>query len=85
MGRRCRLRRHLALSDPLALSGVGREPPPPSHLMGTDLLGRDILSRVMFGARISLAIGLISVAIGVVSGSVIGVPRGTTAAASTGC
>jgi len=67
---------HLAPYDPLSLSGVGRQPPSAPHPMGTDLLGRDILSRVMFGARISLAIGLISVAIGGVSGSAMGVVAG---------
>ncbi|HRU33166.1 MAG TPA: ABC transporter permease, partial [bacterium] len=39
------------------------QPPSKSHLLGTDDLGRDILSRIIYGARISLAIGLISVAL----------------------
>lgn len=42
------------------------------HLLGTDELGRDLLTRMLYGGRISLAIGLISVAIGVF----IGVPIG---------
>ena len=39
------------------------QPPSKSHLLGTDDLGRDILSRIIYGAGISLAIGLISVAL----------------------
>lgn len=39
------------------------QPPSKAHLFGTDDLGRDILSRIIYGARISLAIGIISVAL----------------------
>lgn len=46
--------------------------PSRAHLLGTDELGRDLLSRLMYGARISLGIGLISVTIGVL----VGVPLG---------
>jgi len=66
----------LAPYDPLAISGVSRQAPSPAHLAGTDLLGRDVLSRVIFGARISLAIGLISVAIGVAAGALLGIVAG---------
>src|SRR5579884_2709582 len=38
---------------------VVRQPPSPQHWLGTDELGRDILSRLLYGARISLAVGLI--------------------------
>jgi ABC-type dipeptide/oligopeptide/nickel transport system permease subunit len=44
--------------------------------MGTDLLGRDILSRVIYGSRLSLLIGLASVAIGVLAGVVVGLVSG---------
>src|SRR5712691_10096060 len=40
------------------------QPPSGSHWLGTDDLGRDILTRVMFGARVSLRVALISVGIG---------------------
>ena len=66
----------LAPYDPLAISGVSRQAPSRAHLAGTDLLGRDVLSRVIFGARISLAIGLISVAIGVAAGALLGIVAG---------
>jgi peptide/nickel transport system permease protein len=45
------------------------------HLLGTDPVGRDILSRLIYGARVSLSVGLISVSIG----AAIGVPLGLLA------
>lgn len=50
--------------------------PSQNHLFGTDQLGRDVLSRMMYGARISLSVGLIAVGIatfiGVIVGSIAG-------------
>lgn len=46
----------------------------PLHVLGTDLLGRDLLSRLIHGARISLTIGIISVAVG----AMLGIPLGMT-------
>lgn len=46
--------------------------PSSEHLLGTDELGRDILSRVIFGARISLRVGLLAVAIALSIGTVLG-------------
>jgi peptide/nickel transport system permease protein len=50
--------------------------PSAAHLLGTDNFGRDILSRIIYGARISLLIGLVSVAIAAFFGIVIGVLAG---------
>jgi len=59
--------------DPTQIN-VGSLLTPPSklHLLGTDSLGRDILSRMIFGARISLSIGIIAVGIATVIGLVLG-------------
>src|SRR5437867_3645523 len=47
-----------------------------ANLLGTDHLGRDVLSRLMFGARISLTVGLISVGIAVSFGLTVGAVAG---------
>ncbi len=44
----------------------------PKNLLGTDDLGRDMLSRLIYGARVSLALGIVSVGIALVFGSVLG-------------
>ena len=64
----------VAPSDPLTPVGLSRQVPSWGHLMGTDLLGRDVLSRVIYGSRISLLLGVVSVAIGVVAGTLLGLP-----------
>jgi peptide/nickel transport system permease protein len=46
------------------------------HLLGTDHLGRDILSRIIWGARVSLAVGIVATLIAAVSGSLIGILAG---------
>jgi peptide/nickel transport system permease protein len=51
-------------------------PPSAIYPMGTDQLGRDVLSRLLYGARISLSIGFIAVGIAVMVGSAVGVIAG---------
>jgi peptide/nickel transport system permease protein len=50
--------------------------PSPEHPMGTDKLGRDVFSRVIYGSRISLSIGFIAVGISVTLGSLVGAVAG---------
>ena len=51
-------------------------PPGPDHLMGTDRFGADVLSRVIFGARLSIAVGFFSMSMGLTAGVVVGVVAG---------
>ena len=48
------------------------EPPSPAHLMGTDSLGRDLLTRIMFGGRVSLTIGVLAMTVAITLGVLIG-------------
>ena len=51
-------------------------PPGAHHLLGTDDLGRDLLSRLIFGARVSLVVGFVSVVIGLLVGGTLGLISG---------
>jgi peptide/nickel transport system permease protein len=48
----------------------------PDHFLGTDTLGRDILSRVIYGARVSLSVSLLAIAITAVIGALLGIAAG---------
>jgi peptide/nickel transport system permease protein len=63
--------------DPLKqdISGL-LAPPGPHHLLGTDNDGRDVLSRVIWGTRVSLVAGVVSVAIALLAGCLIGLAAG---------
>jgi peptide/nickel transport system permease protein len=67
----------LAPSQPDALDLSNRRAAPSStHVFGTDELGRDVLSRVLFGARVSLAVGLLSATVAAIIGVSVGAAAG---------
>ena len=67
----------IAPYDPVATSwSAVRKPPSPEHWLGTDEIGRDVLSRVIFGARASLLAGVVSVCISLACGVPIGLVSG---------
>jgi peptide/nickel transport system permease protein len=57
---------------------VRLQPPSPAHWLGTDQLGRDVFSRMLFGARISLTVGLVVVLSAGVFGTSVGLIAGYT-------
>lgn len=63
--------------DPGAIDITQRlQPPGPAHLLGTDDLGRDVLARLLYGARISLLVGFVAVGIATLIGIVLGALAG---------
>jgi peptide/nickel transport system permease protein len=67
----------IAPYDPAEQDLVNKlQTPNSAHLLGTDQFGRDVFSRIVYGGRISLRIGLLSVLIGVTLGIVVGVTAG---------
>jgi peptide/nickel transport system permease protein len=67
--------------DGLTLEGAPM-PPGGEFLLGTDTLGRDLFSRLLYGARTSLVIGLVANGIAVTIGLLIGIVPATCAASS---
>lgn len=64
----------IAPHDPLTQSTINRlETSSGEHLLGRDAYGRDVFSRIVYGARVALQVGILSVAMGVVVGTAIGV------------
>jgi len=51
-------------------------PPTPAHYMGTDVLGRDVLSRVIYGSGVSLSVGFVAVGISTLIGVILGAASG---------
>ena len=67
----------LAPHNPLAVNlPEALLPPSASHWLGTDPLGRDVLSRLIYGTRISLLIGFIAVGVAVIIGAAVGAIAG---------
>lgn len=69
----------LAPFDPAAQGNLVTERmtgPSSAHLLGTDQFARDVLSRLMYGARVSLAIGLVAVSIAITIGTALGAASG---------
>jgi peptide/nickel transport system permease protein len=67
----------VASHDPLAMAPRDRfQGPSRAHLCGTDEFGRDVCSRLIYGARISLEVGVISVGIALVVGATLGLVAG---------
>jgi peptide/nickel transport system permease protein len=67
----------LAPHDPLEQNIVARlEPPSAEYWLGTDSYGRDVLSRLIYGARISLFVGFVAILIAMLVGTAIGVLAG---------
>jgi len=66
----------IATHDPAAQESIRLLPPSAEHWMGTDELGRDVYSRIIFASRTSLYVGVLSVAMAVVLGVTTGVMAG---------
>jgi peptide/nickel transport system permease protein len=77
----------LAPYDPTRLGDLDRgayRPPSVAHWLGTDQFGRDVLSRVLHGARLSLGIGVLAAGLAVAIGTVVGLAAGYGSAAADG-
>jgi peptide/nickel transport system permease protein len=66
----------VARQDPLAISAKLRQPPSADHWFGTDAVGRDLFARVVYGARVSLTVGIVSSLIATIIGVVVGALAG---------
>lgn len=63
--------------DPLTTDIIGRlSSPSAQHLLGTDEFGRDLLSRLIYGTRVSILVGVVSSVVGSVIGAILGILSG---------
>ena len=69
----------LSTHDPLTQNTINRlQNPSADHWLGTDDYGRDVFSRILYGTRVALLVGVLSVAFGAILGTTIGVIAGYT-------
>jgi peptide/nickel transport system permease protein len=61
--------------DAIDLGSI-RQPPSPGHWLGTDDLGRDLLTRILYGGRVSILIGLVAALVGTGFGTLVGATAG---------
>jgi peptide/nickel transport system permease protein len=66
----------LAPSDPQTFVGARLESPNSTHLLGTNNLGQDVLSRTIYGAQVSMAVAFSATLIGVAMGTILGIVSG---------
>lgn len=67
----------IAPHDPYQIQPLqAHKPPGPEHLLGTDSFGRDVLSRLLYGSRVSLLVGLLVTAVSATFGVMVGVIAG---------
>lgn len=66
----------IAPHDPRAQTGLPYQAPTWSHLLGTNDIGQDLLSELIYGARVSLLIGLLAAVLAIVVGTAVGVASG---------
>lgn len=66
----------IAPYDPIDIVADRRLPPSREHIMGTDEIGRDTFSRIVYGGRVSLRVGILAVLIGAAVGTFLGIVSG---------
>jgi len=66
----------LSAHDPLEIADASLSPPSAQYLLGTDQLGRDVLTRILYAGRSSLAVACLSAALAFASGAMIGLIAG---------
>lgn len=67
---------YIAPHDPYELDFMAIQEAPGRYILGTDATGRDVLSRIIYGGRISVLVGFLSVGIGTMGGALLGVASG---------
>ena len=67
----------LAPFDPWAPMGAGQTAPGWPHVLGTNDIGQDLLSEILFGVRLSLLVGLAAAGLATVVGALVGIVAGT--------